>query len=209
MSRNIVLQANGVSVTASLTDSAVSKPFDLPQLGPAFLKVVLSDAIEAAGITFKLQDSHDNGATFQAVGDQSQVSLVKKTFTAGADADVDAATDIITVTSHGWLTGRAVILRGTTVPTGLAAATTYYVIKIDANTLKLAATQAAALAATAVDITGVGTGSCTLVQADYEIRMIQADATDLAQMPFWSPLIVVCTTGSGDSCAVSAIYLSE
>lgn len=78
-----------------------------------------------------------------------------KTFTA-------AVTDICTATAHGFKTG----LKGqtsttTTLPSGLSAATDYFVIVIDANTFKLATSLSNAQAGTAIDITSTGTGTHT------------------------------------------------
>lgn len=71
-------------------------------------------------------------------------------------ADVSVADNTITIAAHGYLTGLKVALSGTNLPTGLSA-TDYYIIKVDVNTIKLATSQALALAGTAVDITGQGT----------------------------------------------------
>lgn len=141
-------------------------------------------------------------------GDSGAGSISVVVDTAGAVGGVNLATEEMTVTSHGWVTGDQVVAMGT-LPTGLVTSTTYYVIKVDANTLKLASTWANAMAGTSVDLTVLAPGTGTLVQANYDIRMIKEDSSDLAQMPFWSPLIVVANTGSGDSCTVSAIHLAE
>lgn len=71
-------------------------------------------------------------------------------------ADVSVADNTITLTGHLFLTGLKVALTGTNLPTGLSA-TDYYVIKVDANTIKLATSSANAIAGTAVDITAQGT----------------------------------------------------
>ncbi len=75
-----------------------------------------------------------------------------------------ANTDICTKAAHGLLTGDQVtVSSGTTLPAGLAANTYYYVIKIDADTFKLAASLADALAGTpAVDISDAGSGTHTI-----------------------------------------------
>ena len=84
-------------------------------------------------------------------------SAASGTFTA-------ATTDICTKTAHGLLTGNKVrVSSTTTLPAGLAAATTYYVIKIDADTFKLATSAANAAAGTAIDITDTGTGVHSIV----------------------------------------------
>lgn len=80
-----------------------------------------------------------------------------KTFTA-------ATTDIVTANGHGYATGdRVRVSSTTTLPAGLAAATTYYVIALTENTFKLATSDANATAGTAVDITDTGTGAHTVV----------------------------------------------
>lgn len=76
-----------------------------------------------------------------------------KTFVA---ANVTPAADTITITAHGFLTGLKVALTGTNLPGGLSA-TNYWVIVVDANTIKLATSLVNANAGTAVDITTAGT----------------------------------------------------
>lgn len=82
-----------------------------------------------------------------------------------AAAAVTVATDLITVQSNvdRWVTGMKV--RATTtgvLPTGLAALTDYFVIRVSATTIKLAATLANAVAGTAIDLTAQGSGTHTL-----------------------------------------------
>lgn len=78
-----------------------------------------------------------------------------------ADAAFTAAnTDIITSAAHGLLTGDGPLRVSTAgvLPGGLAAATDYWFIKIDANTGYLAASLANALEGSRVDILDAGTG---------------------------------------------------
>lgn len=77
-----------------------------------------------------------------------------------------AAPAVATLTAHGLSTGDAIQLTTTgALPTGLATATTYYVIKVDANTFNFATTLANALGGTKITTTGTqsGTHSATLV----------------------------------------------
>lgn len=78
---------------------------------------------------------------------------------------VVAATDVCTITSHGYYTGLKVAATTTTTLPSPLTATNYYVIRIDANTFKLATSAANALAGTAIDITDTGTGTHTLTPA--------------------------------------------
>jgi len=84
------------------------------------------------------------------------------------DANVNTSTDTITITAHGFTTGLVVDLYqsgGGALPTGLSAATAYYVIKVDANNIKLATTAANAFAGTpVVDITSAAAGGTHYVQ---------------------------------------------
>jgi hypothetical protein len=337
MARNIIKNPAGVSVTASLTDLHVSRPFGLKSDREVFLKIVLSAASQTNGITFKLKDSYNDGETYFDVGSESSISLTKKTFTggtaeistitfpafagatqgdyvtfeteagvkyafwldldaagtaptgalyvaatnkievdivtgdtaaqvaakavaaigtialvtildnedgtvtftqtnggactdpapknaddsgagsitvsvgtAGSDGGINLSTNAITSTSHGFVTGDPVIFTaGTAAPSPLVSGTTYYVILVDANTLKLATTQALALAGTAVDLTIAGRGTQALYAAHYEMRLIASDSSDIAQMPIWDDVIVVANSGASDTCTVSAIYIPE
>lgn len=84
------------------------------------------------------------------------------------DADVSAANDTITEAAHGLTTGQVVELfnSGGTLPAGLSLLTLYYVIKVDADTFKLATSVENATDGTAVNITAAaGGGTHTLVRS--------------------------------------------
>ena len=82
---------------------------------------------------------------------------------AAAQTFTAATTDICTASAHGFRTGDKVRLTtSNTLPAGLSLATTYFVIRLDADTFKLASTDANAVAGTAVDVTGTGTGTHTI-----------------------------------------------
>ena len=81
-----------------------------------------------------------------------------------ATGDVNTGTEVITITSHGLLTGQAYRYKnnsGTTLA-GLTDDTVYFIIKVDANTIKLATTAANAEAGTAINLTGTGNSNQTL-----------------------------------------------
>ena len=86
------------------------------------------------------------------------VSPSAGTFTA------DAATDVMTKTAHGFKTGLVVRVSnsGGALPSGLLAATDYYVIYVSADTFKLATSLVNANAGTAINITTNGTGTQTV-----------------------------------------------
>jgi hypothetical protein len=77
-----------------------------------------------------------------------------------APSDVNTSTEEITITSHGLATGDALIYsQGTTNIGGIGNGNTYYVINVDASTIKLAISEANATAGTAIDLTTQGTGT--------------------------------------------------
>lgn len=76
-----------------------------------------------------------------------------------ADNDVDSGSHQITYVAHGFTTGDKVTYTdgGGTVVGGLIDGGTYYIIRVDADTIKLATTYSLAVAGTAIGITdGVG-----------------------------------------------------
>lgn len=78
---------------------------------------------------------------------------------------VDHTNDLLTCAAHGLLTGAGPCTPrnfGGALPTGLAALTDYWFIRIDANTFKLASSSANALAGTPVNLTANGSGTTIL-----------------------------------------------
>lgn len=96
----------------------------------------------------------------------AKIRTYSQTFAVG---DVNTGTDRITITNHPFATGDKVYLSSSTTPLSLTAlgspiaiGTAAYVIKIDDDTIKLAASEALAVAGTADDITGAGAGTHTI-----------------------------------------------
>lgn len=87
---------------------------------------------------------------------------------------VDETTEELTV-AQDWTTGIEVVLATTnTLPDPLAVNTVYYVIRVDATTIKLATTAANATAGTAIDLTDQGTGTHSIYA--YFDRVKEPDA---------------------------------
>jgi hypothetical protein len=92
------------------------------------------------------------GCSVQAV--YADATPTAQTFVA---ADVNPDPDnSITIVAHGFFTGLSVALTGTNLPTGLSA-TTYYIVRVDADTIQLATSLANAIAGTVVTISDQGT----------------------------------------------------
>jgi hypothetical protein len=109
-----------------------------------------------------------NGTTYDVSRCQTLGFLVQATVGAFSarvvpSAAIDASANTFTFASHGFVTG--LIVRTTTssaLPAPLLVATDYFVIKVDANTFKLASTVANAVAGTPIDLTTVGIGDQTV-----------------------------------------------
>jgi hypothetical protein len=120
---------------------------------------------------------------------------------------ISQANDTIAITSHGFVNGQRVYCSAATTMPGGTSAGIYYVIWVDANTIKLAASHADAVAGTAIDLTDAGSGTLSVYPADYEIKMTQYDSTDLAQLPIWNPCMMTVTSGASDSCTIEGVYV--
>jgi hypothetical protein len=133
------------------------------------------------------------------------------------------ATEIFTLTSHGFVTGLKVQVSnsGGGLPTGLSTSTDYFVIKINANTFYLATTLANAIAGTNLLISGDGTGTNTVTPTTFaggslklqasidegttwidvpgETRVVTADATEVFEIDYvrypMVRLYPTCTAG--------------
>ena len=97
--------------------------------------------------------------------DWATVAANPLTFADLTVAAVSAAADTLTVTAHGRATGDGPVqLEATgTAPGGLAALTDYWLIRVDANTVQLAATFVGAMDGVAIGIADAGTGTHALV----------------------------------------------
>jgi hypothetical protein len=112
---------------------------------------------EAVSATENTTEIDLNGAESLSVQTIVTVNTpAAKTF---VDADVNVGADTITIASHGLPLGLKGQLTTTGVlPGGLSGATDYFVIVVNANTIKLATSLANAQAGTAVDITSAAGG---------------------------------------------------
>jgi len=102
------------------------------------------------------------------------------------DADVNTGTDAITATAHGLGTGDGPcrLTSGVTLPAGLSLATDYWIIKVDANTVKLASSIVNAYANTAVDITAAASTGNHILSYPATILSFRAASTGLTVVQF-------------------------
>lgn len=151
MARELMIY-NGALIASATWAQSKSQPFDLTQLAVG------------AGIPKRLsiQVPYVNATT------------AGKTFTV-----LSQPNDTLTMTAHGQVTGSKGQCTTTGgLPTGLSTSTDYFVIVVDANTVKLATSLALAVAGTAVDITGAGTGTQTFTPTTSTGNVIKLQASN-------------------------------
>jgi len=131
----------------------------------------------------------------------TDVNPAAKTFaslTAGNITD-----NTITIAAHGYITGTKIALTtGSALPAGLSA-TNYWVIKVDAATLKLATSLANAVAGTAVDITGDGAGTLTPAAAGSNTLKLQKSNDAVNFIDVDSASVTIATTAVNSMFEVS------
>lgn len=92
------------------------------------------------------------------------IGNVGATYISGTVTITIASPAVFTFTAHGFVTGTTVLLTTTgALPTGLAINTTYFVIRIDADTFNLSTTLANAVAGTKINTSGSQSGTHTVV----------------------------------------------
>ena len=114
------------------------------------------------GLGAKTSEINDTSFTAGAnVCDETVALDVARTKSFNTETSVSSSNETITINAHGYFTGDAVQYSnesGTNL-TGLTSGTTYYVIKSNANTFKLATSLSNANAGTAINITAASTGN--------------------------------------------------
>jgi hypothetical protein len=87
------------------------------------------------------------------------------TFNASSSSVVNTTAETIAIPSHGFATGDAVAYESSgSAIGGLTDGTTYFVIRVDPNTIKLATTASNATAGTAINLSAVGAGTADTLQ---------------------------------------------
>lgn len=88
---------------------------------------------------------------------------------------VDTSAETLTVTNHGYDTAQAVVYTsGGSLIGGLTSTSTYYVIRVDANTVKLASSAVNATAGTAINLTSTGNGTIIGADVDWEEQVFSS-----------------------------------
>lgn len=158
--RKVNVDISGATTAAEVA-AAVEAAFDALT---GVTSVLVTDDSAADGTMTFTGVNAGNVATAQVknADDSGAGSITQATTTPGVTGVVDIAANTITIPGHAFATGAKGQFTTTGVlPTGLSAVTDYYLIVVDADTLKVASSAANALAGTPIDITTTGTGTQT------------------------------------------------
>jgi len=93
---------------------------------------------------------------------------------------VDLADNLLVIANHDLQTGQKVIYQTDTgnAVGGLAGSTTYYVIRVDDNLVRLATSRSNASAGAAIDLTALGTGVSHTLKSDNVVLLFDAARTE-------------------------------
>ena len=109
----------------------------------------------------------DSTNTFKVLDDISTFTL---TFDGSSSDVVSVVNDTLSIGNHRFITGQKVTYSCTvgTVITGLTDGTSYFIIKEDQTSIKLATSASNATSATAIDLTGVGGGTIHTLNVKFD-----------------------------------------
>ena len=109
----------------------------------------------------------DSTNKFKILDDISTFTL---TFDGSSANIVSVANDTIVAGNHRFITGQKVTYSdgGGTVITGLTDGTSYFIIKVDQNTIQLATSASNAASSTAIDLTGLGAGTSHTLNVKFD-----------------------------------------
>lgn len=128
------------------------------------------------------------------------------------DANVDVTANTVTIAAHGYTTGVKVTLTTDGVlPGGLALLTNYFLIVVNATTIKFATSYANAIAGTPVDITSAAGGGthtvavAVLAGGTVKLQFTNDDYSDPTVTPTW----VDVTSSSTNITATGSTYYEK
>lgn len=173
-----ILQASetayGSGTTGNAPDGSVQQFPSADEINSAILSIdgeVCTGICQTLGHPYAPQFSLETAALASGANITKNIGVVQKVTVLNGVADeafaaagVNITDNTITITSTKLVTGTKVRLTTAGVlPTGLAVGTDYWVIRVNANTIKLATTIYNAQYGIAIDLTGAGSGNSTIV----------------------------------------------
>ena len=159
-------------------NAAANKIWTLPLVDGSANQILATDGSGtlqwATGLSSSLNQynvSVGNSSNVATSTDTSLLGDIKSDPISAAFTVTIASPCVATLTAHGLVTGdRVYATTSGALPTGLTASTTYFVIKIDANTFNLATSQVNALTNTKINTSGSQSGTHTLFYGGMKFR---------------------------------------
>lgn len=171
----VTLKINRITLTAG-TDYVVDVPTKTATNIAAAINAnsFLAPIIlaEASGSVVTSTSVAVGGNYTMAVSNAAKLTLSGANMTGGTGAYYSAASDTIRIASHGYTLGLPVLYTQGAAIGGLTDQTTYYVIPVDTNSIKLSATSTGAIAGLPVNIT---TQRAQLTANTYTLAPLEID----------------------------------
>jgi len=151
---NGTVLTNGVDWTTGGTSSATAKSIsDAIAANSSLNTLIVSTWNASAVVTATASVSGTVGNYAWSTNNTGSLTLTNSSLVGGSNASWVVNTPTITITGHGYPLGLGVLYStGTISITGLTNQTTYYVIPVDANNIKLASSKSNAVAGTAITL---------------------------------------------------------
>lgn len=155
-------------LAADSNDALAGTPINLTSNGTGNVQLHEEDfkTIAAANGSARITPTNLSGGTHVDLGDEGDRARLVWSGTAWAVKGTGIATSggELTSVAHGLVTGNGpfYIAATVTIPTGLAALTEYWIIRLTNDKFLLANSEANALGGIAVNVTGAGAGTITL-----------------------------------------------
>lgn len=158
---------NGTSVlygtdwSAGTTSSATAKSISDAIMANGTLNAIISSTWNASAVVTLTALTAGPNYSISALPVAS-FATSGANMTGGAASGINTTAETITIASHGLTTGLAILFStssASTPPAPLINQTTYYAIKVDANTIKIATTSALAVLGTSLNLTSQGTAN--------------------------------------------------
>lgn len=150
------------------------------------------------------------GNVYSKAGAAGTGSITFTRTTTGTASKVNPVDNTVTITNHGQATGsKGQMTTTSALPGGLSTSTDYFIIKVDANTIRFASSLANAVAGTAITLTSSGVGTQTFTPTSASGNTIKAQGSldgvtfmdiDATNFPALSPASVA--VGSSASAVV-------
>ena len=163
------VSAAGVATNLYVTGNRATTTFtESANAGTSTFKVATTDNTYTTNrvetTRFQLDSAYTSAVLFN-----STANAFSNTRVFNAAVDVNATSDIITITNHPYISGDPVLYlrQGGVEPQGLTDGSTYYIIVVDANTIQLASSYSDAIAPTpvAINFGGLGAGATHELQS--------------------------------------------